>query len=105
MLQIEQKLLRAFGRVPQHEIGALVHWDSPLSLSISLFYKGKSWAWHPEGVSTHALKQQTVVVGLEVGGRGELRVRFNYPSSFLDTHRGTEQNAICLIEVFSMLNN
>lgn len=48
MLQIEQKLLRAFGRVPQHEIGTLVHWASPFSLSLILFcYKGKSWAWHP----------------------------------------------------------
>lgn len=83
MLQIEQKLLRAFGRVPQHKIGALVHWDSPFSLSLSLFsaIKGSRGRGTPEGVSTHALKQQTFVVRIEVGGReaGMFEASFQLP--------------------------
>lgn len=97
MLQIEQKLLRAFGRVPQHEIGALVHWDSPFpSLSLFSAIKGSRGRGTPEGVSTHALKQQTVVVGIEVEGRekGVVEASFQLPVK-LFRHapwNGTERN-------------
>lgn len=75
------KLLRAFGRVPQHKIGALVHWDSPFSLSLFSAIKGSRGRGTPEGVSTHALKQQTFVVGIEVGGReaGVFQASFQLP--------------------------
>lgn len=99
MLQIEQKLLRAFGRVPQHEIGALVHWASPFSLSLILFCYTFPWSrgrGTPEGVSTHALKQQTVVVGIEVGGqeKGVVEASFQLPVKLFGhaPWNGTERN-------------
>lgn len=53
----------------------------PLSLSLFSAIKGIRGRGTPEGVSTHALKKQTFVVGIEVVGReaGVFEASFQLP--------------------------
>lgn len=66
------------------------------SLSFSSAIKGSRGRGTPEGVSTHALKQQTVVVGIEVGGqeKGVVEASFQLPVKLFGhaPWNGTERN-------------